>query len=313
MKLRSAATALVVVAAIVGGFLLSKTVASGLRGDDPATEPAVPRADEGAAVTIGRLRLESDPGWTRLDRTPAVPGFASDRSVGFSPYPGLNTVAVATLEPATDATLLPEELRGDAPRPAAGRIAGLPAWFYRGLTAGRWRLDAAVLPTTQGIVTVACAVPGKVGDLPVGCLDGVRRVAVADATTLPPDKSVAFRTQLPGAVIELDTARVQDRTAIRRAKTPTGQAKAAARLRRAHLKAADRLAPAAADAQGGAALVRALRESASAYGALERAAKRRDRRAWTRARAQARRAESELTRALRTAREPGGSSRTDRR
>jgi hypothetical protein len=302
VKVRWAATALVVVAAVVGGFILSKSLAASLRGDDQATQRAVPRADEGAAARLGRLRLQPEPGWTRLDRVPAVPGFAADRTLGFSPYPGLNTVVLATLEPAADATLLPEALRTDAPDPAAGRIAGVPAWLYRGMTAGRWRVDAAVLPTSQGVVTVACAVPGNAGDLPVGCLNGVRGITVADATTLRPDKSVAFQTELPGAVIELDTARVADRTAIRRAKTPTGQAKAAARLRLAHLKAADRLAPAAADAPGGAALVEALRTSADAYGALERAAKQRDRRAWSRARTRARRAEVRLTRALNAAR-----------
>ncbi|MBE2318754.1 hypothetical protein DVA67_022450 [Solirubrobacter sp. CPCC 204708] len=305
MRVQWAATALVVAAAIVGGFLLSGNVGSALRDDDPESGPAAPREDETTQVSLGRLRLQPDPGWTQLDRAPAVPGFAIDRSLGFAPYPGLNTVFVATLQYAEDGTLLPAGLRGDAPRPSAGRLAGIPAWFYRGLSAGRWRLDAAVVPTSQGVVTVACAVPGNAGDLPVGCLNGVRGLAVADASTLPPSASAAFQIQLPAALIELDTARVDDRTAIRRAKTPGGQARAAARLRQAHLKAAARLERSATDAEGGPALISALRASADAYRALERAANRRDRRAWTRARATARRAESALARALADAREAG--------
>jgi len=301
MKVRWAATAVLVAAAIVGGFLLSKTVASGLRGHDP--ESAAPRASETTRASLGRLRVEPDAGWTQLDRAPAVPGFATDRSLAFSPYPGLNTVAIATLQGADDATLLPEQLRKDAPRPSAGRLAGVPAWFYRGLTTGRWRLDAAVLPTSQGVITVACAVPSNAGEPPVDCLNGVRGISVTDATTLRPSASAAFQTGLPRAMIELDTARVGDRTAIRRAKTPAGQARAAARLRTAHRKAAERLAPVAADARGGATLVRALSTTADAYAALERAAKRRDKRQWTRARARARRAEGALATALARARE----------
>ena len=298
MKLRWAATALVVVAAVVAGFVLSKSVASGLRDDPPDTEAEAPRADDGDRASLGRLHVEADPGWTQVGLAPAVPGFQRHATLGFSPYPGLSIVAVASLQPAEDGTLLPGALRADAPKPSTGRLGGVRAWFYRGLTSGKWRLDAAVLPTSRGVVTVACAAQGNAGDIPVGCLNGVHAVSVDDAETLPPSRAVAFQLHLPAVTRALDTARVADRTAIRRAKTPGGQSRAAARLRTAHLEAAAQLSPLAADAPGGESLVNALRTTASAYGDLQRAAERKSRRAWNRAHTRLRRAEGALSRAL---------------
>jgi len=298
LRLRWAATALVVVAAIAAGFVLSKTVASGLRDDTPATESEAPRPEEGDRASLGRLHVEPDPGWTQVGLAPPVPGFQRHATLGFSPYPGLSLVAVASLQPAEDGTLLPEALRANAPKPSPGRLGGVPAWFYRGLTAGKWRLDAAVLPTSRGVVTVACAAQGNAGDIPVACLNGVRGVSVDDAEILPPSRAVAFRLRLPAATRALDTTRVADRTAIRRAKTPAGQSRAAARLRAAHLEAAAQLSPLAADAPGGESLVNALRTTASAYGDLQRAAERKSRRAWNRAHTRLRRAEGALSRAL---------------
>lgn len=303
LKLRWAATALVVVAAIAAGFALSKTVAGGLRDDAPESESEAPRTERDAdgSAALGRLRVQADQGWTRVGLAPEVPGFQRHATIGFSPYPGLSIVAVAGLAPAEDGTLLPEALRADAPKPAPGRIGGVPAWFYRGLTAGKWRLDAAVLPTTRGVVTVACAVQGNGGDIPVGCLNGVRAVSVDDAETLPPSRAIAFQQRLPAATRELDTTRVADRTAIRRAKTPAGQSRAAERLKDAYTKAANQLEPLAPDAPGGERLVAALRTAAGAYRDLQRAADNKSRRAWTRSRARVRRAEAAVARALKAA------------
>ncbi|MDA0182767.1 hypothetical protein OJ997_20815 [Solirubrobacter phytolaccae] len=300
VKLRWAATALVVVAAAVAGFVASKSLVGGLRDDTPETESEAPRVerDEDGSAKLGRLHVQADSGWTRVGLAPEVPGFPRHATIGYSPYPGLNLVAVANLAPAEDGSLLPEALRKDAPKPTSGRLGGVPAWFYRGLSAGKWRLDAAVLPTTRGVVTVACAVQGSGSDIPVACLDGVRGVSVDGAESLPPSRAIAFQVRLPEATRELDTTRVADRTAIRRAKTPAGQSRAAGRLRTAHLEAAAQLSPLAADAPGGEALVKALRTNASAYGDLQRAAERKSRRAWTRARTRVRRTEAALTRAL---------------
>jgi hypothetical protein len=101
--------------------------------------------------------------------------------------------------------------------------------------------------------------------------------------------------RLPEAMAPLDAARVRGRRALRDARTPAGQAAAADGLQRAHAAAATTLAPLAAANSPGAALVRALRATASGYGRLALAARRRDRAAWRRAREAVRRAEATLS------------------
>jgi hypothetical protein len=296
------AGALAVIIAGAAGIALSKTVASAVRSPEaqaPGHEPVA----AAAAATAGRLRLQPDPDWTRLSEPPNVPGFAK-RALAYAPHPGLSTVILASLEPVDDPTLLPAALRADARRPVAGRLAGLRAWYYRGLAAGRWQLDAAVLPTSGGVVTIACAVPGTTSEVPLGCLDALRGVSVAGAETLVPGPGIAFELRLPAVIKQLDHARIAGRTALRRGKTPRAQSQAAAGLRRAHETAAARLAPLAVDAHRAQRLVGAMQRAARAYEALERAASRRDRRAWTRASAQARHQEAALQRALAALRPP---------
>ena len=87
-----------------------------------------------------------------------------------------------------------------------------------------------------------------------------------------------------------------DRKALRRAKGPVGQQRAATRLYRAHLAAAEMLAPLAPDKSAPASVVASLRDTARAYRGLGDAARRRSKRAWARERSAVARAERVLKR-----------------
>jgi hypothetical protein len=282
-RIRTIAAAAVAVAAVAGWFLGGR-LARGPGRPAPATVTAVYRG----------LSVTTDSSWIRLRRVPRLPGFDGASTLAYAPYAGLDTVVAAAVLSGSRPSLLPAALAGGAGEPVPTTLAGAPAWLYAGLRAGRWRMDVLTAPTTRGVLTVACATPGAGIDVAGGCLDGLRGISVAGAKRLRPDAGTELRLRLPGAVAALDTARLHGRRALGDARTPAGQATAADGLRRAYAAAAATLAPLAEAATPGAALVGALRTTASGYGRLALAARHRDAAAWRHALAAVRRAEATL-------------------
>jgi hypothetical protein len=118
-------------------------------------------------------------------------------------------------------------------------------------TRGAALAGALAVAVLAGVVTSRIAAPGE--DRP--------------ASRVP---SVAPAAQPPAALARLDRARVNGRTALRRAETPVAQARVARRLADRHLTAADALRPSVrAD---WASVADDLERSGRAYAALARAA-----------------------------------------
>jgi hypothetical protein len=284
---------LVVVAACAVGWYLARDV------PEQAPAPGKPAA---AVVAAGHgLRLQGDPEWTALRTAPAVPGFPQARTIGFSPQRGAQGVVVAALLPVSTPSLLPAALAQDAGRPDAITFGGQAAWRYSGLQSGRWSLDVVALPTTRGVVTLACGVTD--GDTAVpDCLSGIRSVRVPGGAVVKPRADLAFQQRLAALLPAMNKIRVDARTDLRRASHPKGQAAAARRLWRAYQGAAVALRPVLPPSGAPTALPGSLTNASQAYRRLSIAAGHRDFGAWRRASRAVRTAEAQLSRRISGAR-----------
>ena|ERR1700754_2234702 len=99
----------------------------------------------------------------------------------------------------------------------------------------------------------------------------------------------------PSTIEDLDAVRVRERVALRRAKGPVGQERAARTLRKAYFAAADELAPLAPKGEPSEDVIVALREAGRAYRNLGFAADHHSKRGWKRARSEVSKAEKTLT------------------
>jgi len=291
----AASAALVVVAALAGW------AGHHVRADAPSTlRPAAPRS-----IELGPVALSAPGAWTPARvQVPGLPD-RGPRTATYAPTPGLSARAVLTLAPLGDATLLPKPLRALAgtARPRRSTIAGLPAWKYQPLELHDGRMaQVTVAPTTAGSLTVLCVAPKLSWSGAVGCADELADGSLEGATPLAPSRSLAFRQQLVPVIAALGDRRATLRTSLRRASTPRGQARFAARLGRTYERAAARLAPRAIGSDGSKRLVTTLERTARAYRRLSLAAARRQPVRSRRSAAAIRRADRALKRAVAGAR-----------
>ena len=265
---------LLLVAGAVGVVLAALAGAWAGRAATGGDEEPVPRA---RVVGVGPARLAVPTGWrpAALDGA-GIGRLDPKRAVAFEPTPGLAARAVAIFAPVDDASLIPSVLRAAFPgspgRPSATRVGGRPAWLYNGLTqrpSGRGA-DVTVLPTTAGVLAIACTAPASLWPTGSGCAAEVDSVAVPGKAVLLPSPSLALALRLPDAVLRLDRDRLAHREELSRASRPAAQALAARKLAADHATAAAALRPFAGPA--GAPLLRRLVRSQDAYGALEQAA-----------------------------------------
>jgi hypothetical protein len=241
-------------------------------GQRQAPGPTEPLAAT-RSVRAGAATLTVPTGW-RIVALPA--GGAGGASTRLTPAPGSPDRVIVTVGEAVDRSLVPPQLRrlvldlGEGPQPV--NLGGHRAWRYATLPARNSNdaIDVTVLPTTAGVLGIACASAGWSWSAPYGCSPSIESVAVDSAEILVPQPDLAFRLRLPGVLGALNQARVRDRAALRRATTAKGQAQLAQALAREHLAAADSLRPAASAA--GTPLVDRLTDTARAYDELAQAA-----------------------------------------
>jgi hypothetical protein len=288
----AAGAALALVAA-AAGWLVAHRIAAHPAPVRPLTSDRVLRA--------GPARLRVSVPWTPAKRPPAVPGLAD--APAWTPYAGITTTVSVALLPAQDASLLPGALaQGKLPKPETAKLGGVQAHAYRGLRSGDSVLDVYVVPTTRGVLTLACAAAAQTPEAPAWCLNGLEQITVDGARPLRPAADTAYRLGAPVLLRTLDGARVRNRRALRAAHLYVGQARAARGLAATYQAAARAVAPLAPASGAAAAVPGALRTAAAAYGGLARAAVRRDKRAWSRSRAAVRRAEVTVARRVSAAR-----------
>jgi hypothetical protein len=258
----------------------------------PNADPETPAT---RVVEAGPARLAMPATWQPVPQAARTPGLDSQQLAVLSKSSELSTMAIVTFGTAGDRSLMPGALADlvDPPRthPRVTSLAGHPAWTYRALNARQWNLvmDVTVLPTTAGMLALACASPSKAGP---GCALSVTSVSLRGAAALKPSPSVALAAQLPAELVPLDHARVDGRAALSRARTPAAQAVALHRLADQHRAAADQLR-----AEFGTAarpLVAGLDVAGRAYAALGTAASDGSSARFDAAREEVRRAESGL-------------------
>jgi hypothetical protein len=270
LRRTAAAVVAVALAAVVVAIVCGR-----LAGTAAAPKPPAVGAGERSA-RVGAAALSVPGRWApaRLAGT-GLAGLDPRRTTVLSPSPGLSARVVVTLARVGDPSLLPAGLRsaigGRPAAPRATRVAGHAAWLYSGLQlSGRWQMEVSVVPTSAGVLAVACIAPSFAWSAAVGCAQGVAAVRLAGATFFSPSPDLSFRLRLPGVIAALDRARVAGRDALRAAHTRPGQARAALALARAHAAAESAVAPLAGES--GAALLTALHATVSAYGRLAAAA-----------------------------------------
>lgn len=262
-------------------LLLLVTVAAAAAGAGSAVallpgEAAAPARSAAVSVPVlraGAARLALPEGWRPLRRSPlpALPGAAAARGL-------YSDVAVDARLP-DDPSLLPAPLRqaaGEQASPAPRRVGGRVAWAYD--LAGprrRTRTTALVLPTTRGVLTVACTADESFSVYAaLDCDDALAQLQLPGAVPVPPAPETAVRIAAVPAVARLDRERRAGRRALASTRSPRGRAAAARRIAGAYAVAARRLEPLARGAA--TALPAVLTALARDHRALAAASARRD-------------------------------------
>jgi hypothetical protein len=235
----------VVVGLPVLGVLLGAVLALAFGGGATKTAPD-PAAAKSARTTVavGDLRLTLPDGWMTSRKGPDVPGFEDVHTVFLRSWNA--DVAVALL-PARRPSLLPRRLEAASSaataKPRVAREGSVRGYEYFRTPKGKPALDVIVVPTTQGVATVACSaevvVPGE-------CSEVIRGLRLAHGSLLPLRPESAFLTRLPAVTTELDAQRLRLRTRLTRAGLAFGAARTAYRLAGTYGKASRALGPLAA-------------------------------------------------------------------
>lgn len=251
-------------AALVGAVLALAFGQDARQAPGPARgEPASPAA---RTLAAGDLRLTLPEGWTPQTSGPDVPGFEGARRAFAHSW---NADVVIALLPAARPSLLPARLDtakspGSA-RPRLARAGTVQAYHYVRDVKSRNMLDVVVVPTTQGIATIACS---SAVVAPYECDQALGTLRLARGSFLPLSADAAFRVRLPAVVATLDAERLRLRTRLARASLPDEASRAAAGLARAYAAAARALRPLATPHGEAHRTVRLLDELRVRYGRL---------------------------------------------
>jgi hypothetical protein len=294
--------AALLLAVVVAGLLIGRASS----GSDDTTLAA---SNVNAA---GALELSYPDGWQRAENPPAIPGLELKDPIALQETGRPRDALAAGMTSATGPALLPAAFLGrldePPPRDDAVELDGLDMYRYRDLRPEGFDglLTLFVAPTTGGVATVACAAAARTAAtfLPAceevaGGLELIR----GEAFALGADER--YLAKLDRALERLNTARMRDVRALRRAKRQAGQADVARSLAEAYRRAGRSLrglsvSPAV---QAAATSVRtALARTEAAYGRLAAAARRGNRKRYNAARDDVRAGEAGLQRALRRVR-----------
>jgi len=216
-----------------------------------------------------------------------ITGIEGQPTLVFDPAPGLSArvvLTVAPLDSAASPTLLPKPLRDAAERPPGRprpvRLDARRAWLYSSVPVrrGEETMDITVLPTTAGVVAIACLAPRFTFSAAAGC-ESALRLTLHRARAMVPAQDLGFKLRLGDVARGLNQERVEQRVTLRQARTPRAQALTARQLAAAHAQAARALAPLARRGTT-ARVVASLRNSSSAYENLSRSATTKDRAAF---------------------------------
>ena len=231
------------VAAAAGAGLGFALAPDGPDAVPPRAPAPVPRI--GLASGVARLPLPA--GWQPLRRRSSLPGLEEATAVRGSH----SDIALDIRAPET-ASLLPARVEdavvGDLPAPRLRRLDARAAWRYElPGTQPSSRVVAYALPTTGGVVTIACgAGSGAIARAEEECETAIRALQLKGAASLLPAPETAALIVLPQTVARLNRQRRSWRRTLRTRNSPQGRSAAALRLARGYAAAAERLRPLAA-------------------------------------------------------------------
>jgi hypothetical protein len=250
-----------------GTALLAATLlaagAGAMFGSVLAPDGAAPRAAPariGLTSGVATLPLPAD--WQPLGRRSSIPGLEEATAVR-----AVHSEIALDIRAPEDESLLPagvdDAVGGELPEPHARRLDSRTAWRYD-LPPARLgaRVVALALPTTGGIVTIACAArPDAVIRARAECDQAARSMQLDGASALAPTPETAAAIALPDTAARLNRRRTVERRRLAATRSPQRRRAAARRLARDYAAATARLRPLAAG--------RALRLTA-AFDALAR-------------------------------------------
>lgn len=257
--------------------LLAAVVGAGI-GTALARDPEPRRADSGppqVGLASGVARLPLPAGWEPLNRHSSLPGLPDATAVK-----GAYSMVALDIRSPEDPSLLPEAVRaasaGRLPAPRLQRLDSRRTWNYEipdALT--HTSVVAMALPTTAGVVTIACqADAGSTIGAREDCRGAMSSLRLDGASELAPGPEAAARIVLPDIVASLNRQRRSGRRALGATRSPKRRGEAARQLAGAYRSAAERLRPlAAGDAHR---LTDALDELARDHLELAAASRRRD-------------------------------------
>ncbi len=293
------------VAALVAGLAIIGAIAGFVIGGSGGSESE--SADLGSSASAGTLALSFPDGWKRVAQEPTIPGLDFSQPIVLAPPIPAGARVEAGGTGGTGPTLLPSPflatLKTPPDRGDAVRLGSLQAFRYANLrpagAAGPVTVYAA--PTTEGVVTVACAGPAGAPDAffrECERVAGTLELTSGKPLALGPRN--AYGKAVGAALGSLDSSAASATKRLSAARTPAGQASASRALASEYARAtrAVRAAPegpfeSAADAQ----LVNALRRVATGYRSAASAAAAGNRGAYGAARRRVRRGGAALRRA----------------
>jgi hypothetical protein len=241
---------------------------------DPPPRPAAPDTPR-VGMASGAARLPLPAGWVPLNRHSTLPGFHDATAVR-----GTHATVALDIRSPEDPSLLPADVLaatgGSLPAPRIERLDRRRAWRYE-LPEPRTNstVVAMALPTTGGVVTIACqpdarSTTGAADD----CSGAMRALRLVGASELAPAPEAAARIVLPGIVASLNRQRRRERRDLGASRSPHERGEAARRLAEAYRNAANALRPLAAGDAG--RLTRALSGLVRQHDQLAAASRRRE-------------------------------------
>ena len=279
---RRPSSSTILIALPVLGVVLGALLALAFGGGAPKKRPG-PAVGTPVRVTVaaGDLHVTVPDGWETTHKGRAIPGFHGAQTAFMRSWNA--DVAVALL-PAQQPSLLPRRLdaattptSADAAKPRITRVGTVSAYEYIRAMKGKRALDVLVVPTTQGVATIACSSEQVA---PGDCAQALRGLRLAHGSVLPLGPETAFLSALPGVTTALDAQRLRLRTRLTRAGLAAGAARTAYRLAGTYGAASRALRPLTkphTDARSTWILLRRVR---SRYFSLAAAIRARDRRAF---------------------------------
>jgi hypothetical protein len=235
-------------------------------------------ASASRTITLGPASLKVPANWTAINAANAgIPGFDSTSTRGFRIEDGLGQRAFVTLAAPADRLLIPSslrrELRPPFGAPIPGFLAGYPAWSFSGVSTARPDvvMELTVLPTTAGVLAVACTSRSAVA-APSECDNDVERLFVSGAHVLRPTPETAFRLAMSPVLTRLQEDRAAVEPKLIAARDGGAQAQALHAFGEAYAAAARRLDPFVPRPGPAASLVASLGSAARAYRAAGMAA-----------------------------------------